>query len=129
MRHHIRLREPCQGLVYALKELVVVDGFLQVVECVDTESFDRIFAERCGEDDPCLAGQHATELHAIEVGHLDIEESHVNGVGYKVAQSRRRTVILALQGEEGSLLHIAFEQGSCQRFVIYDGTCNLVHFV
>ena len=78
--HRGRLIEPNQCLVDTLEKLIIVDGLLQIVQCVDTESLYGIFAEGCGKDYACDSGYHMAKLESIQVGHLNVQEDHIHGV-------------------------------------------------
>ena len=117
-------REPLEGFVGGLEEVIVGDGLQQVVEGIHLIAFDGILREGGGKDHLRLLGQDLGELNAAELWHLDVEEQQLYGVFAEVLHGRDGTVVGSCEIEVRCLTGVALQQSCCQRLIVDDGTCN-----
>ena len=107
-----------------LREVGETEGFQQVVHGIHLETFHSILGVGGGEDDERTAlhdivvGELAHEVHAAEVGHVDVAEDGVHRVLLQKLTGFQRALTLCCQFEEGYLINIGDDLLECQRFIV-----------
>ncbi len=108
--------------IHSHEELIVADGLQQEVEGTHLVALEGILFEGGGEDDLCLLGQHVSQLHPVEVGHLDIQEEQVGLLLLDGIDGFYRVGKRAQQLQFGCLGYERLQQFHRQRLVIDDHT-------
>ena len=81
-------------------EVLQAERFEQVVDGIDTEAFDGVFRVGGGEDDERRYGERLDEVHAVEVGHVDVAEDGINRLTVQHVDGFDGTLTLCYQLQE-----------------------------
>lgn len=93
-------------------------GLEEVVDGTDAVAFDGILLVSGGEHYGGCVGEAFDEVHAVEVGHVDVSEDEVDGVGGEEIEGVEGVVAGGCEGEEGSFVDVAPEFFEGYRFVV-----------
>ena len=69
--------KPFLRLVNGGEELIIADGLQEEVEGTHLVTLEGVFLKGGGEDDARFRGYHVGQFHAVEIGHLDVEEEQI----------------------------------------------------
>lgn len=104
-------------LLGSTPKFVKAKGFEQIVDGIDLVAFDSILRIRCGKDRQGRTSQTFDEVHAIEVGHVDVAEDGIDDLPlqhlpclYSAGAGRHET-------EVGDFADEGDELAKCQRLV------------
>ena len=73
----------CQSLLDAVgspHEVLQAEGLQQVIDSIDLETLDGIFGIGSSEDHQWWGRKGLDEVHAVEVGHVDVAENDIHRV-------------------------------------------------
>ena len=110
--------EPLQRLLGGLEKIGIGDGLEQVVDGIDLVAVHGILPEGGGKDDATAPLDHARELHAVEFGHLYVEEDEVDVALRNPFDRLHCRVERGFQLQEGGALDITLQQLYGQGFVV-----------
>ena len=99
-------------------KVLQAEGLQQVVNGIDLEALDSIFGVGGGKYDEGRGSQRLDELHAIEVGHVDVAENDVDGLTVEHVDGLEGTLALGCQLKEWHLINIGDELLQGQRLVV-----------
>jgi len=99
-------------------EIVESEGFQEIIYGIDPESLHGIFAIGCGEDDERRCLQRLDEIHAVEIGHIDVAEDGINGFFCQKLPCFQGTLALGSEFEERNPLDIGHELPQGKRLVV-----------
>ena len=91
----------------------------QVVHGVEFEAFDGVFGVGRGEDHHRALDQRTHEVHAVEIGHVDVHEDQFDGMRGEELLGFEGVVARSGQFEVGDLADVGGELTQRQRFVVY----------
>ena len=89
-------------------ELLQSEGFQQVVNGIDAEALDGILRIGCGKDDQWRDGQRLDEVHAVQVGHVDVAEDGIHRVLFQELSCLQCTLALGSQFQEGYFAYVGY---------------------
>jgi hypothetical protein len=109
----------------------IVERLYQVIQRIYFISLQSILAESCGEDDPWADAvlafiQHARQLDAAQVRHLDIQKHQVHRLLMQPSQGFHRTRVAPNQLQERCLFYKGSDHAQSQRLVV-DGNAFQCH--
>ena len=110
--------EPLQRLLGGLEKIGIGDGLEQVVDGIDLVAVYGILSEGGGKDDATAPLDHVRELHAVEFGHLYVEEDEVDVALRNPFDRLHCRVERGFQLQEGGALDITLQQLYGQGFVV-----------
>ena len=90
-------------------EVLESEGFEEVIDGIDLETLDSIFGVGSGEDDEGRYGERLDEVHAVEVGHVDVAEDGIDGVVLQVLTGFQCALALGSKFEERHLTDVGDE--------------------
>ena len=99
-------------------EIVETERLEQIVDSIDLESVDGIFRIGCGEHYERRRCERAHEVHAIHVGHIDIDKDGVNPFVVDYIACLDGALTFGYQIEKRYLLDVSGELLQCQRLVV-----------
>ena len=85
------------------------EGLQEIIDGIDTEALDGVFGVGGGEDDEGRGSERLDEVHAVEVGHVDVAEDGIDGVVFEEGTGLHRTLALGSEFEERYLTDIGNE--------------------
>ena len=101
-------------------EVVQTERFEQIVYGVNLESVDSILRIGCGKDHKRRRHERAHKVHAVKVGHVDVDEDDVNAFVVDDVARFESTLTLAHERKERNLRHVDCKLLECQRLVVDD---------
>ena len=116
-----------QALTYTLQRTAEVgeaEGLQQIIDSGDLETLDGILGIGGGEYDEGRAelggvlGELTHEVHAVEVGHIDVAEEDIDGFGSQDILSLHSAAALGNELEVGDTLDIGYNLAQGQGFII-----------
>ena len=99
-------------------EVVESEGLEQIVDGINLKSVDGILRIGCGEHYERRRCERAHEVHAIHVGHIDIDKYGVNPFVVDNVACLDGTLTFGYQIEKRYFLYVSGELLQCQRLVV-----------
>ena len=99
-------------------EVVESEGLEQIVDSIDLESVDGILRIGCGEHYERRRCERAHEVHAIHVGHIDIDKDGVNSFIVYYVACLDGALTFGYKVEKRYLPDVGCELLQCQRLVV-----------
>ena len=103
--------------------VVETEGLEQVVHGIDLEPVDGILGVGSGEDHQRWCCQRLHEVHAIEVGHVDVDEDGIDHLFLHDLAGLEGTLAGFHELQEGYFLDIGGQLAECQRLIV-DGKAS-----
>ena len=110
------------GLARRTTEIGEAERLEQVIHCVELEPFDGVFRVGGGEDHHRPFDQRTDELHAAQVGHVDIYEDQVGMLSGEKLLGFECVVARSGKLQIRNLPYVTFDLTQSQRLVVNGDT-------
>ena len=111
-------RKPIFQTVGGAAELIEAEGLEQVVDGIDLEALDSILGVGGREDDERRYRKRLHEIHAVEVGHVDVAEDGIDGLTVEDVLGLEGTLALGDELQKRNLADVCDELLQSQGLVV-----------